>query len=153
MGTKASIGVYLFHTFEFPETVPNYDHGIEVLEQAGVDNADFRRLAKHSKEFEIFTEWNTSNEVSAWATFGNYTSLVGLGPQQLIMDPGAAVGIRKDFDADNLRLKILEVQAGGGGLQPVRRVGCITGGVNPNGFNTVLAATWRVKWVDVTPPP
>ena len=94
---------------------------------------------------------NVTNEIAAWNTLGGYLNLIGVGPQRLIVDPGI-IGAEKNFDIDLLRLKILKVTGGGNGLQPIRRVGCIVNGVNPNGFNTILTATWLVKWVEIPAP-
>ena len=148
MGVKATIGLFPFHDLQWESEVAMYANSIQVFEQPNVANADFRLLEKHSDSFSIQTEVNVLSENAAWNTLGGYAGLIALGPQRFILDPFDAFAAR-NFDAINLRLKILSV-VGGGTQSPVRRVGHIVGGVNPNGFNVLVTATWNVKWVDTT---
>lgn len=146
MPAIASIGPFLFHEFKWPAALPSYQQEVNVLQQIGTDNADFRLVGFHSREFTIETEVNLLTEAAAWDLLlapGGYKEQTSQVPLQVVY-------YGENFDTREFRLKVLNVDGGALGFPAVRRVGCIGGGVNPNGFNTLLTATWQVKWVKTT---
>lgn len=146
MASIASIGQFIFHTFEWPKSLSLYKQDVDVIESPGVDNADFRMLGFHGQPFTVETESNFLNEHFAWnaliGSSNSYKALIETVPQTLIY-------FATNFTDRQWKVKVLDVHGGALGLPVVRRVGGIVGGAFPNTHQIILSATWTLKWVKV----